>query len=660
MLATVCEGDFHKSVSNYTLQQLHTVDTLEVVYREDDYVKKCSESDGQKDRMIDTLHTLASGGSNDNGSNLYGTSILELTDLITGRIELYSVLQSCPNLKSLLIEYALSDDILWYPRRRAKADPRLPGYLANSIASSPPTIHKLDTLILRHPRIVQAQLESLIKCLPCLRTFEVRFMRPGDVAPDRPSHFKRQKLFCTLAISCPLLELVHISINQNVLTAEEFREFQAFFPALPGLSVTWKDLARQQRLLSNGRIENLLFNHYANYLTKLEILCYTDVQGDIMDGLHEFLCHARFLKHLIAPRVQYWSEYLDLELRPRAFKFRSNSSSSEADSDNSSYFFPRCKRVPKKFDWRIRSRGWACRDLETLHLGFRPRFANTTDAEYSRNMFGYISRYCPKLKTLIIKRSMVNLKLDGGLCLLTRLKDLEQLKIYGHSRLFDLNDEDISWIGHEPDGSKDLECLLNPDDKMLSQEIAIVAEAVKAPQPVDTSRTIGKANTTGVFKALANRLDNRNKRRSSLLSATTAALSSPPDVMQQQLDRIAQVFEMDEKWYASLRHETSGTPKLQHRLQRMMLLQSSRSQRHQNSEVLKMTDNPAPLIGYIGLPFVPRSESEYRCWPHLQSFVLGVEPAFVSASITDTSLIRKLRPDISFSVTKWGRAQHSI
>ncbi|KAF9097521.1 hypothetical protein BGX23_008599 [Mortierella sp. AD031] len=79
---------------------------------------------------------------------------------------------------------------------------------------------------------------------------------------------------------------------------------------------------------------------------------------------------------------------------------------------------------------------WVCRDLQTLalDLGYHG-MESVDDPHHAKVSYGYVSRICPRLQDLQIKipHSGYSLghpfDLDRGLCLLSRLKDLERLKV---------------------------------------------------------------------------------------------------------------------------------------------------------------------------------------------------------------------------------------
>ncbi|KAG0014381.1 hypothetical protein BGZ81_000490, partial [Podila clonocystis] len=184
-----------------------------------------------------------------------------------------------------------------------------------------------------------------------------------------------------------------------------------------------------------------------NNLTSLELVPNWDVDSgsnlpDVSSMLHEFLCDAASLKHLKARLLKYIVRYLDVFGATDILGHPK--STSQAGS-------------AKPRDTRL----WACRDLETLHLGFQWRddghlaqFSWPLEESGSRILFGYLARVCPDLQDLDISGEGLDLRLAGGFCLLSELMRLEVLKIESSVRSVDLKrrpqSADLDWMAVEP------------------------------------------------------------------------------------------------------------------------------------------------------------------------------------------------------------------
>ncbi|KAG0307861.1 hypothetical protein BGZ97_000254 [Linnemannia gamsii] len=64
-------------------------------------------------------------------------------------------------------------------------------------------------------------------------------------------------------------------------------------------------------------------------------------------------------------------------------------------------------------------------------------------------MFGFLSRQCPRLQELYLRRGLLDLSFKGGLCLLTRLQELERIQITTRSD-YELDDQALFWLRKNP------------------------------------------------------------------------------------------------------------------------------------------------------------------------------------------------------------------
>ncbi|KAG0345136.1 hypothetical protein BG004_003937 [Podila humilis] len=143
-------------------------------------------------------------------------------------------------------------------------------------------------------------------------------------------------------------------------------------------------------------------------------------------GLHDFLCASPHLLHLYAQPVIFRVESMD-PYAPEHFQ----TVVGEMNLTDWSH------RPVVDDSLASEARGiWACRRLRTLHATFtdQRRFehrAKHSDMQqtHSRVIFGYLSKVCPQLEELHLTLAPVDLGLQSGLCLLSRLKSLERLEI---------------------------------------------------------------------------------------------------------------------------------------------------------------------------------------------------------------------------------------
>ncbi|KAF9170865.1 hypothetical protein BGX21_008319 [Mortierella sp. AD011] len=190
---------------------------------------------------------------------------------------------------------------------------------------------------------------------------------------------------------------------------------------------------------------------FEGFLTSLELIGVTHIlaardysdefmpfgpSATVGDLLHTFLCQAPNLLHLKAEGVNVELNLLD-PFTP--------------SSVNATYIVNNVFLDGSSLEGYRRTHPiWACHNLRTLHLRFDKRSRNDdkTD-ENSRKLFGYISRVCPRLEDLVIRRAELTLRAMSGFCLLSNLTRLKRLKIITGDTTKSLRDVDIDWIRNE-------------------------------------------------------------------------------------------------------------------------------------------------------------------------------------------------------------------
>ncbi|KAG0377506.1 hypothetical protein BGX24_005977 [Mortierella sp. AD032] len=197
-----------------------------------------------------------------------------------------------------------------------------------------------------------------------------------------------------------------------------------------------------------------------NVVTTLELLNVSNSIA-IVKGLHTYLCSSPHLIHLHAAKTPYPVELMDVHdnhlLRwPKEENKKtltSTGSGGGGGGDSGGGGVGKDDGAPKEIgadkkeketeqekgkEKKQRRKGiWMCRNLETLHLGFkiissRPKL----DSLNARIIFGYISRVCPQLQVLHLQDKDCRhptpfpyLTLKTGFSLLSRLQHLRQLRI---------------------------------------------------------------------------------------------------------------------------------------------------------------------------------------------------------------------------------------
>lgn len=156
--------------------------------------------------------------------------------------------------------------------------------------------------------------------------------------------------------------------------------------------------------------------------------------------LHRFLCSSPLLLHLKVPLVRFHSAFLDLR--------------GEVDSEGNYQVLPSLPYYPPMLRWTSKQI-WACRRLVTLQLYTFGE--DKQDAEEdARILFGYISRICPLLRDLSIQQQHLCVRMEGGLCLLSRLHYLERLSIISSGNNSGFSKHDLVWMKKSPPPTWDL------------------------------------------------------------------------------------------------------------------------------------------------------------------------------------------------------------
>lgn len=301
-----------------------------------------------------------------------------------GAIEMRLLLNSCPRLESLSLR-SIGTLMLSGPWILSE-------YIARK--RRPLALRRID---FRGVQLPQACLETLLTISPYvqqLTVYEARHKTGGPYAINEAKLAEHVKKFC-----CHL-QSFHFSNRENASNSVMIQ--------LSGVGNTSSPYLTEVGHLYHGSefVPSLVRSPQlqSNSLTRLEILANCP-------HLHECLCDLPTLLHLRAPGTFISLDDVDIHLRQR---------------------YGRLSHRPLP-------RLWACRDLQTLHIGCRVYGSNGV-AE--RHIFGYISVLCPKLRDLEIsgvenwmllnpthRLRAMTMSLEGGFCLLGRLKLLERLRV---------------------------------------------------------------------------------------------------------------------------------------------------------------------------------------------------------------------------------------
>ncbi|KAG0375089.1 hypothetical protein BGX24_009540 [Mortierella sp. AD032] len=365
----------------------------------------------------------------------YLSSLLRLHLQISGGavIKVADIVQACPLLQEL---YVGIGEVSWSDRAVELPRPWLPSKNGSEQGSLLP----LRSLVLEDVCFPQATLESFLAVTPQLTVLKlinlVSDNLPYEELPEwEHLEYSWPKLSKRLKDLRLALQVFHFSVSDRAMTGEEFKEMLQVCRgssewAIPSADVT---LA----MLKNVKGSQ-------NVLTSLELYGTDQPTAALHRTLHDYMCASPHLLHLKAPRVAFLIEYLDVYRRGK--------------------FTYTKQDIPDRFyhtatSGHIRAGVWACRKLLTLHMEFcsqeQPLLSS---AVTTRILFGYIARVLPRLRDIFIDTAqyhlredmafqvMLNMKLEGGLCLLASLKDLEQLRIGSYERQLLCSFSDLNWM----------------------------------------------------------------------------------------------------------------------------------------------------------------------------------------------------------------------
>ncbi|KAF9291041.1 hypothetical protein BGZ68_005291 [Mortierella alpina] len=354
---------------------------------------------------------------------------------------LSAILESCPSL--LMLQVEASSDEYDIEASQLEEPPITPGAIQTSlltshedtsqdeVAVSTSNKWRLQSCTLDDMYLTATALEALLASCPDLielRLISIR-SRLFSQTREKSLHVQepREQFLRQLNLLCPGLKSLHISLRNGPVQVSE-----PLVAELPSLLTEIDSIGVDQRSLYSQSVHSsLLSAHWnENQMTSLEILkdkntsiIRTENMIKIGDLLHGFLCEATGLQHLRGHGG--YITFYNLRITSQGIM----------------------TWYPTRQAWaRSKQRIWACRGLKTLEVEFVAGGANyLDDREHSRLVFGYISRVCPNLQNLSIKNNGMKLDLEGGLCLLSRLKSLRKLYLKP-SWQAPLSKSDLDWI----------------------------------------------------------------------------------------------------------------------------------------------------------------------------------------------------------------------
>ncbi|KAG0007926.1 hypothetical protein BGZ80_004067 [Entomortierella chlamydospora] len=308
-------------------------------------------------------------------------------------------------------------------------------------------------------RVRQTTMQAILRRCPRLRT--LRLDQAHDINEKNAEPFDRSSFFAAVANSCRLLKSFHFSLyNQDMTLSDSISLIREFYPSTQKqVSNSAQFMVQSQCSLMKINLDTiclldrdicastnqtllgpLMKSSFDNIITTLEIIpAIEGLHSDcIVHALHSVLCSAPSLLHVIAPTVEYFIQYFEvsepanIERACPIWSCVSGCFASEPDF--------------------TKRRIWACRGLRTLRLKFvsKTKRDDACSAD-ARMMFEYISKICPNLRELAIYRLKLNLELDSGFFLLSRLRFLQRLTVMTWTDM-KLKKKDLKWMAKHPDG----------------------------------------------------------------------------------------------------------------------------------------------------------------------------------------------------------------
>ncbi|KAF9908573.1 hypothetical protein EC991_009718 [Linnemannia zychae] len=395
----------------------------------------------------------------------YLSSLLRLHLRISGGavIKVADIVQACPLLLELYVgigEVSWSDVAVELPRP----------WLPSNNGSEQGSLLPLRSLVLEDVCFPQAILESFLAVTPQLTVLKlinlVSDNLPHEELPEwEHLEYNGPKLFKRLKDLRLSLQAFHFSVSDRPLTDDELTETLQVCRGssewtIPSANVTLAMLKSVQGS--------------QNILTSLDLYGTDRPIAILQQTLHDYLCSSPHLLHLKAPRVAFLIDYLDVHSRGGFIYTK---------QDTFSHWSP-----PGRLS-QVRPGVWACRKLLTLHMEFYSEDSPLlTPAVTTRILFGYIARVLPCLRNIFIDTAQhlttgdmafqieLNMQLEGGLCLLANLKDLEQLRIGSYERQLQCSSSDLNWMipsGQKKKYREKRQATLNRLDSWLDEELRL-------------------------------------------------------------------------------------------------------------------------------------------------------------------------------------------
>ncbi|KAF9115443.1 hypothetical protein BGX27_007818 [Mortierella sp. AM989] len=376
-----------------------------------------------------------------------------ITNLSDCNIHVEAILALCPRL------FLLHVDNRW--KRVRRITDSFPSWYETLASVAIRDNYSIEHLIIRGMGIEQHSMQAILQKCPQLQVLKMDQILFHCESAAEP--FDQAMFFASVAKSCRHLKYFHLSVCGHEMSPQDAAYLVQFLypgvmaPARISNSTLAPQLSPEQpypqqlyldtvsvseRETNKATLRTLfrpfLESSFDSIITVLEIVPAIDqVRNDCLThALHGVLCSASSLLHVRASTVAYFVEYLEF--------------SEAAVSDRLRPLWSCVSEcLASEHDFK-KKRVWACRRLRTLQLKFISKTRGDENRpEYARMMFGYIAKVCPNLRELSIYRLRLNLELEGGLCLLSRLRFLQRLTVVTWTKS-KMKKKDLEWMARHP------------------------------------------------------------------------------------------------------------------------------------------------------------------------------------------------------------------
>ncbi|KAF9155944.1 hypothetical protein BG015_007975 [Linnemannia schmuckeri] len=345
--------------------------------------------------------------------------------------DLGSILCNCPLLESCEVYGESCLELTWIPSKEGQQQPlALQSFFLHS------TIFKQDSL------------ENFLTFTPKLKALKLISMWSSL---DYTEEYNGPRLLGHIQSLAMDLDVIHFSMQGQQSSLQVQQQLLEICPVLSEWHLWSRDVSPSFLKRLDAR---------TNHLTTLELYCVPpsldcpSYLNSAALSIHDVLCTSVNVVHLKTLKTVARLEDMDIHRRGGFFRLDGPEVDKITFADDT--------RGPSK-----PSTIWRCRSLQTLHIQIHGHEEfRLMDPVHSRIIFGYISRVFPLLEELQIDTPRVcrtarniycprfYLELEGGFCLLGRLKYLQRLRVLISNKgllIRSLKKGDLNWmvpIGH--------------------------------------------------------------------------------------------------------------------------------------------------------------------------------------------------------------------